>query len=79
VFQYVVHTFTIVPETGKGQGIIYHSSWLAGKNFVSKSDEFFSLENHLWMSIVTDILENRSKNSELVHSTFIMFCPYYQA
>jgi len=37
VFQYVVHMFTIVPEMGKSQGIMYHSSWLAGKNFVSKS------------------------------------------
>jgi hypothetical protein len=74
VFQYVVHTFTIVHGTGKGQGIMYHSSWLAGKDFVSKSDEFFSLENHLWMSSVADILENRAKNSELVHITFIVFC-----
>jgi hypothetical protein len=61
VFQYVVRMFTIVPQTGKGQGIMYHSSCLDGKNFVSKSDEFFSLENHLWMSSVTD---NREQSRE---------------
>jgi hypothetical protein len=67
VFQYVLHMFTIVPETGKGQGIMYHRSWLDGKNFVSKCDKFFNLENHLWMPSVTDnVLENRAKNSEHV-------------
>lgn len=67
MFQYVLHMFTIVPEMGRGQGIMYHRSWLEGKNFVSKSDEFFSLESHLCMSSVTDnVLQNRAKNSEHV-------------